>query len=414
MKTFTRWLLALLLVATPMLALVELAFANTELVPASRLVAPYWDISAPRKTLFMLTNVSRSVDLLTVPASFTQPARGVHVEFYDKTCVRQDVTIDLSAGDLDQFDVSLLGTALPNNQGWADLDVRRDDAQRDKDSIQCNVLLGNVVVSDSVGDFAVAYPMASDIGSSTKHTPGIPCSSTVVGDTIVTHDLNGTALAGGWSGRYEPFPARVFVPFFFAEGGPLGFTTQLVVAGPANGNYAGGATGESPGQNLPGLDFPATQAGWLLRGTALFWDACENKESRSFGSHWINAKLSDVALLGFKANQNLFAWTHPGLACKNQANFPSVDDDTGSHAVIGWVDLPNSTTGLPSVFGPTIPNVNDSDGEHFRGMVGILIQNTTSGGKKEGDVVRLWGDPAYDSRNGNYSLVDDVSHTDLD
>jgi len=63
MKTFTRWLLVLLLVAVPLMAVIQTASANTELVPASRLVAPYWDVTAGRSTLILLTNVSKSVDL---------------------------------------------------------------------------------------------------------------------------------------------------------------------------------------------------------------------------------------------------------------------------------------------------------------------------------------------------------------
>lgn len=402
MKTFTRWLLALLLVATPMLLLVERASANTELVPASRLVAPYWDISGSRTTLFMLTNVSKTVDLLTIPPG-AQPARGVHIEFYDKTCVRQDITDDLSAGDVDQLDIKTKGTALPSNFGWADLDVRVLDAQRDKDSIQCNVLLGVVVNADSAGDFAVSYPMAADIGSSTA-TSAVPCSSTVAGASIVTHNQNGTAVT--WSGVYEPFPGRVFVPFFFAEGGPAGMKSQLIVAAPADGNWYNFATGlttlgtgESPGQALAGLATPPSKVGWLMDGTALFFDGCENKESRSFGGHYIDAALSDITLLGSKAVQE-FPWTHPGIDCHHQAFFPSVDDDSGSPgAFVGWVDLPNTLA-------------DNSTAAHPRGMVGILIQNTTIG-KKEGDVVRLWGDPSYGGRDAHYGLVDDVSHSDL-
>lgn len=431
MKTFTRWLLALLLIATPTLALVEWASANTELVPAARLVAPYWDIAGSRSTLIMLTNVAATVDLLTSPTpGAPQPARGVHVEFYDKTCVRQDMTVDLSGGDLDQLDLKALGIALPSGQGWVDMDVRAGDAQRSKDSIQCNVLIGTVVNSDSAGDFAVAYPMASVIGSSTASFPAVgkPCSSTYVGDTIGTHNVNNAAT--GWTGRYEPFPSRLFVPFFFAEGGPLGQTSQVVIAAPADGNWynsTGGGSGEAPGQLLPGLSLPVSQAGWLMSGTALFYDACENKVSRSFGGHWINNKLSDAIVaggaglnLGSAASQS-FPWTHPGLACDNQVNFPSADDDSagaGKGASIGWLDVPNTGVSDSSVIWP-------------RGMVGILIQNTTIG-KKEGDVIRLYGDPfASGSGRGStdsvgitpcagaascprpYSLVDRVVHTDL-
>lgn len=398
MKTLTRWLLALLLVATPMLAVVELASANTELVPASRLVVPYFDISGSRSTLIMLTNVSKSVDLLSVPIG-GQPARAVHVEFYDKTCSRTDTTIELSASDIDQLNLKILpnlvgNPSLPTQLGWVDIDVRKGDAQRDKISIQCNVLVGTVIISDSAGDFALAYPAASSVGSSTQSGVTKPCGALVaeVGGHIVTHDSNGAAVA--WSGRYEPFPSRVLVPFFFAEGGPLGMTSQLVIAAPAHGNWDF-ALGESPGQHLGTTgDSPPSS---LMSGTALFFDGCENKNSFSFGGHYVNGSLGTLFGTPNPANQS--SWKTPSPStCKGVVNFPSVDADY-SGAFVGWIDLPNTK---PTVAKP-------------RGMVGLLIQPTTIG-KKEADTTRLWGDPKDGGRDQNYSLVDDLGtggHDDL-
>jgi len=304
----------------------------------------------------------------------------------------------LSAGDIDQLDLksqpNLVGDpSLPSGQGWVDIDVRVKDAQRDQDSIQCNVLLGTVVITDSAGDFAIAYPAASGIGSSGLETklPEIPCYL----NTIVTHDSNGKAV--NWTGRYEPFPSRVFVPFYFAEGGPPGLKSQLVIAAPADGNWfspfgpSAAGEGESPGQDLG--------TGSLMNGTALVYDGCENKESQSFAGHWINGSLS--GLFGPKVNQ-AFPWKTPGPECKSVAFFPSADDDY-SGAFVGWIDMPNTLSDSSSITGgvPTFP----------RGMVGLLIENTLT---LVGDAIRLWGDPADGGRDGEYSLVDEVSHADLD
>jgi hypothetical protein len=402
MKTFTRWLLVLLLVAVPLMAVIQPASANTELVPGSRLVAPYWDISGSRNTLIFLTNVSKSVDLTagaTLPslAGFVPYPRAVHVEFYDKTCTRKDVTIELSAGDIDQLDLknqpNLTGDpSLPSGQGWVDIDVRKLDAQRDRDSLQCNVLLGTVVITDSASDFAIAYPAASSIGSSGREHE-FPCYENV----IVTHDSNGKAV--NWFGRYEPFPSRVFVPFYFAEGGPPDLKSQLVIAAPADGNWFVGQVageGESPGQDLG--------TGSLMAGTALVYDGCENKESQSFSGHWLNGSLS--GLFGPKMNQAFppAGWKTPGSDCKATNNFPSADDDY-SGAFVGWIDLPNT---LADSSGTTAGAVTVP-----RGLVGLLIEWTTIG-KKVGDGTRLWGDPADGDRDGQYSLVDEVDHEDLD
>jgi hypothetical protein len=365
--------------------------------------------------LFLLTNVSKSQDLTSIIGF---PFRGVHVEFYDKTCTRANIEVFLSAGDVDQINIKALGTQTANGQGWADIDVRAGTAQTDEDSLQCNVLLGEVVTADSAGDFAVAYPMASSIGSSNKRGGLIDCDS-----TIVHHDSNGSAT--DWHGRYEPFPSRVFVPFFFAEGGPLGMKSQLVLAAPADGNWydadaaggncnPGGATGvcangESPGQDLGRGD--------LMAGTAIFFDGCENQESRPFGGHWINSPLSDITLLGAKADQG-WPWTADVL-CKIGApaaggTFPHVDGDYQG-AFVGWVDLPNTLPDSSAkLHGASGGDFWNGPNKYPRGMVGVLIQNTTIG-KKEGDAVRLWGDPSDGGRGDRepYSSVDEVDHSDL-
>jgi hypothetical protein len=379
-KFFGRWLLAILLIATPVLGLSEYATANTELVPASRLVFPYWDISGSRSTLLLLTNASSVHDA------------NVHLEFYDKTCTRHNRQDYLSEGDIDQLDLkvnpNLTGNPnLPSGLGWVDLDVRESPGQSTDESIQLNVLMGNAVLSDAAGNFAVAYPAASIIGSSANGHRG----------DIVTHDTNGSAVT--WTGRYEPLPQRVFVPAFFAEGGPLGQTSTLAIAAPADGNYAGGVAGESPGQHLPG----SGPAKLLMSGTAYFFDACEVSISQPLESHYIFGSLT--SLFGATlANQS--SWNNPttGTSC---GAFPSTDRDNNSSAFVGWIDFEN-TLDTSFATGTNEPVV--ADREAARGMVGVLVQNVVTS-ITQGDAFRLWGDPSVLNEaltRENYSLVNEA------
>lgn len=373
MKSLTRVLLALLLPAVPVMATVGTAAANTELVPASRLVAPLWDLTDGRFTNFFLTNVGSDYEV-------------VHIEFYDKTCDRYNMPIELTPGDIDKVDLLAEGVhdaaTLPSHKGWADIDVRTDTGGTAEDSIQKNVLLGTVVVTDAPGDWAIAYPMASTIGS----------AASGIGRTIVTHDFDGNALA--WSGGYEPFPARLFLPQFWAEGTGLGFATQVVLAGPADGNWNGGSHpgakygghGEAPGEDL-GL----APSSILVSGTAQFWDGCENHRSYPFRDHWVSKSLGE--LFGTPKPANASSWSASQSNCGGV--FPSVDEYTGDY--IGWADFPNVS--VDSLGAP-------------RGMVGLFIEWTTSGGKQQGDAHRMWGDPSYGDR-GYYSWVDDVDHCDI-
>ena len=294
MKSFRKVVIATMLVVAPVLA-AGAAWANTELVPGSRLVAPYWDISGDRSTLLLIANVSRranlvkgadlgllsgNCNLLSPNASTGVPGTNcaVHLEFYDKTCVNVDLTIDLTKQDIDQLDLltdtDLGGVrGLPSRLGWVDIDVRRaiSGSGHSNTSVQANVLVGTVVITDSGSDFAVAYPMAASQGS----------SNAGVGGDIVSR--SGLGVANVWNGGFESFPARVYVPMFFAEGSNNGatFTSTLAIAGPAQ-SISGG---EAPGQTLE--DDPITgntNEGILVRapGNVDIMDACENAQSDTY------------------------------------------------------------------------------------------------------------------------------------
>lgn len=367
MKTFTRWLLALLLVATPMLVALQFASANTELVPSSRLVAPYYDISGSRSTFYLLTNVSTTNLINNAVGS----AGAVHVEFYDKTCTRNDTTVDLSPGDIDQLNV--VAGILPSGstRGFSDIDVRASNASlADSTSVRVNALLGEVVITDSAADFALSYPMAASLGSS---------AASAVGSTIVTRGTDARALA--WTGRYEPFPTRLFVPGFYAEGGTGAgaiLNTILAVVSPADGFWYGGTSdvGEAPGQPLAG------PAGTFLIDApgVLVWDGCEHNTSKTLQDHAVIDSLGN--LFGTSVNRTLFPWVSP---CG--ATFAGVDERSGNP--VGWIDIPNSSTSRSQTAAGSATNSG-----RVRGLVGVLFESTTVASTAPiagGDVARLWG-----------------------
>jgi len=416
MRSLTRSLVLLLLVLAlvPMGGLIDSASANTELVPAARLVAPFVDISSGRDTFLLLTNVSSFLPLTRTPFSFANIGIpgvtisdslgwGVHLEFYAASCATTSRTIDLTASDIDQLDLlvspNMVGQ-LPGGpttqfqsgvegRGWVDIDIRRSPAAATDQSIQANVLMGTVVISDFAGDFALAYPMASSIGSAQQGVGGI-----IVGRAPIT-----------WTGRYEPFPPRVFVPAYFAEGTGTGsaagqvFSTFLVIAGPADGNWSGvdsndatanGNTGEPPGQVIG----DGGQGGDLINiPNSLLFDGCEQRLDRALNGHYINNPLGTIY---GAVNLNRANWTVAN--CTNKS-FPGLDELSGQP--VGWVDLPNTLTSKGTTTSSTRPAASSTGGigvNRPRGMVGVFVESVAGGTPtafKLGDVTRLWGDCSF-------------------
>lgn len=427
MKSFRKAVIATMLAVGPVLA-AGVASANTELVPGSRLVAPYWDISGGRSTLMLIANVSRRANLVkgadlgnvsgncnllspTAPTGVAGTNCAVHLEFYDKTCVNVDLTIDLSRQDIDQLDLLTDGDlggvrGLPSKLGWTDIDVRRaiTGSGHSNPSVQANVLVGTVVIADSGSDFAIAYPMAASIGS----------SNTGVGGDIVSR--SGLGVANVWSGGFESFPARVYVPMFFAEGsnGGVTFTSTLAIAGPAQAISGG----EAPGQTLEDDPITPVNEGILIRapGNVDITDACENAQSDTLTAHYVIGSLDQ-----------LFTQQVTAPYGSNCGSYPAGDVDRKATNFFqgGYIDIPNVVLGQNCSLGAcTSFNVE-------RGLVGVLVQNTAT----RGDASRLWGDCSYGNGAGgsvvpvpatpfansaagggcreDFSLVDNVSHFDL-
>lgn len=413
MKTFTRWLLALLLVAMPMLAAVQSASANSELVPASRLVAPYVtngtstaEPVAGQSTFLLITRTSWTGGPSSTPSTVY-----AHIEFYDKSCSKTNRTIQLSQGDTDQFNIDSTIT-MTNGHGWADIDVRSGTGLSGDPSVQNNSLVGSVLVADTVDDYAFSYPMASSVGSAQG-------GGTTGASVIVNHDSSGnaSAAAGGWTGRYEPFPNRLILPAYFAEGTDSFSRTVtgfLAVASPADGNWygqgsetisPGGVTysnstcttstgcGESPGENLTGT-------GDLITSTVQVWDGCEDSQSQGLSGHYVSGTLSGSTVTGtftapglFGSNLNRSAWASaPSGGCTSAGgSFPRKDEGGNSAAAggpVGWLDFPNTAT--------TKRGIAVTGTARIRGLVGVFFETSVGTGSagQLADSTRLWGDRA--------------------
>lgn len=427
------------------------ALANTELVPASRLIAPFLDISSGRDTFYMLVNVSQNVNLNRVSYPVTGILNlgpwGVHLEHYGQSCDRVDESTGLTPGDIDQFDLLVnsvartttgsgqaLGAVTPSvtqsgvaGRGWTDIDVRFGTGTlTGSTSVQANVLLGTAIISDFGSDYAFAYPMASVIGTSNSGGVG------KIGGKIVTRTATGTATA--WTGRYEPLPRRVFVPIYFADGTQTSsgetFSSFLVVAGPPDGNWDGSGDGEAPGQGTgKGAVGPPN-----LTLNLIVWDGCEQNTSFNYSSHFLNNTYAN--LFGTTTNRSTWQTSVPSNPNGCPAVFASRDELSGQ--ALGWIDIINSavacdntsngTTGCIAG-GPATPAVGTGTAQ-ARGMVGINVSNVTTSTLQLGDVTRLWGDATPWGNVANdggvktsicfngvacqYSLVDEVNHVDVD
>jgi hypothetical protein len=389
MKTFARWLGALLLVATPMMVAIDFASANTELVPASRLVVPFVSATSTRPTFLLLTNASAKN---LVGNTTTAGVDGsIHLEFYNKSCTRTDRFVHLSSNDTDQIDVVATDLNGAQTVGFVDIDVRADDAAAST-SIQENALLGTVVITDTAADFALSYPMAASIGSARSGAD----------NAIVTRDP-ASGFAVTWTGRYEAFPTTIMVPGYYAEGGTGGGAiteSLLAIASPADGNWYGqvaGTTGfgEAPGQQL------TTATALINMPLVSVYDGCEIPISRNVAGHYVSGSL--VTLLSVQLNRDLstpapLGWTSG--KCGN--TFGGLDEVSG--APIGWINMPNIScvrsananfAGITACVGAA--NAPTSTQAKIRGVVGVLFEVTQVTGalpRAGADVTRLWGDPS--------------------
>ncbi len=172
------------------------AATNSELVPGSRIVFPYYDLRPGSNTFLIFTNVG------LVPVS-------VSLEFYDLTCIRRDSGFSMSEKDVDLVD---LGRALPPDpsgtfrQGFVDAATGGDS------------LIGTALIVNTVEDWAVMY-----------------------------HGAAARRQVGGAT-PFEPYPSRLFLPAFLTPGslGGAGLADGLLILAAPHPTIPGGPLPEQP------------------------------------------------------------------------------------------------------------------------------------------------------------------------
>lgn len=356
------------------------AGANTELVPGSRVVFPFFDFSTGNSTFLLLNN--------TGGASLT-----VQLAIYGQGSGKQDFFLTLTGGDTDQFDFGvqvgggastfpgISGNTSQTNvagRGWVDAFVVAS-ASTSSNVIQRNALAGSGIIVNIPGDFAFAYPGAASQCQSDAGTGG----------AVVTR-LVGTGFAGVWTGRCEQYPSTLFLPGYLAEDlesttSPLR-TAFLVMAGPADANKK-----EAPGQDLGGAS--ASLASIQMPGEAAIFDGCGIGSGVTIApAHLVNGRISTVNTL----TGNLFRRTN----FTTTASCPTVGGpfaDELSNSPIAAMKLRNDIDTPTSAATGPVPNPNFTGPNGFdltarkRGMVGIVFATATDGGLKLGDAIRLWG-----------------------
>lgn len=209
------------------------AATNSELIPGSRIVFPYYDIRSGISTFLVFTNVGLG------PAP-------LHLEFYDPSGLRRDSSLALSSGDVDLLDVAAV---LPPEadgtfqQGFVDV-VTFDG----------NALLGTAVIVNGLEDWGIIYH-----GAAARRTPGGPLP-------------------------FEPYPTRLFLPAFVTPGA-LGESSVtdglLVVAAP----YPTLPGGELPDPSLQAdvRVFLDTEPPWTLASVEM--SALAGSPAPTFTSH---------------------------------------------------------------------------------------------------------------------------------
>ncbi|MBI4381917.1 MAG: hypothetical protein HY574_12105 [candidate division NC10 bacterium] len=358
------------------------AGANTELVPGTRIVFPFFDISTGHSTFLLLHNT----------ASLTAT---VQLALYGQGSGKQDFFLTLTGKDTDQFDVGLqvpggaatfpgvAGNTSQTNvagRGWVDVFVVAG-ASTGSAIVQRNVLAGSAIVVNLAGDFAFAYPGAAS-----------QCQSDVgTGGAVVTR-LAGSGLAGVWTGQCEQYPSTLFLPGYLAEdlestpSPPL--TAFLVLAGPSDANKK-----EAPGQDLDGAS--ASLVSIQMPGEGANVDGCGIGSGITIApAHLVNGRISTVNTQSGSGFRRTNFSPPPGGLCPGSGG-PFADEL--SNSPIAAMKLRNDIDTPTSAATGPVPNTNFTGPNGFdltarkRGMVGVVFGSATDGGLKLGDTIRLWG-----------------------
>lgn len=144
-----------------------LAATNSELIPGSRIVFPYYDLREGISTFLIFTNVGSE-------------SAALHLEFYDTSCLRRDSSLHLSAGDIDLLDIAAILQPEADGmfrQGFVDVVTFAGD-----------VLLGTAVIVNGSEDWGIVYQ-----GAAARRLPSGPLP-------------------------FELYPSRLFLPAFLTQG----------------------------------------------------------------------------------------------------------------------------------------------------------------------------------------------------
>jgi hypothetical protein len=407
MKNVARYLMLVLLATAVVTWTVAPASANTELVPGSRLVYPYIDISTARETFLCVTNAGSHF----VP---------LHVEFYAQNCTKTDQRFDLTAKDLACIQVSsrlsqgsfpaVAGSAVQQNVagiGWVDMDVRSPvncptaSNLAGCPSVEYNGLMGMAIILDVAQDWALAYPAAASQGSAeggfSDTTQIIDGNSVVLPDASIVSRTN-QGFPTVWHGAYETYPFAHMIPAFFAEDpcttpAPVGLSAFIAMVGPGDGWRKEG----------PGAELGTGVLVSLLQSTP--YDGAEHSASISASAHHINGRLCSVFQDAIRTRDEYH--DPPGYG-----SFDIIPAGVfESKNAVGWLEMTNSsltqstpTNGPAAIANNAFTSANGFDtSQRARGMVGIIFEiqqgdflslGGASGFVKTADVVRSWADPA--------------------
>jgi hypothetical protein len=386
--------------AVPAAMLVDLgvpapAFANEELHPGSRLFFPYWDVTGNRITFIIITRLAlfptdqgasnystannckpghtTAFPFPALNGSNNNAVDDVHLEWYGKTCNKDNELLHMSCADVDLIFLSA-GT-LPNHYAPGDTTIGSLDVHFVINGsnnpilrVDENSLMGNAVIVDPDGGWAAAYPAAA-----AKSTHCAVC-----GD-----------LDGGTDVGYEPYPLEVFLPFALVDDSQGPLSNILALWAPTF---------------FPGNDMPST--------FGIQWDWYDGRERRfpgSQGRHSFVASLKSLDPI-HSTNNTPETWTcghstsagiaendgfaragidpqNCGTTSTGDSTHPSDELDNQTSTPLSWWDFNKSSDSV----GPFEFYTGFSQAR--RGLVGVNITEVDSVPVPHlgvADTTRLW------------------------
>lgn len=368
------------------MALPAPASANQELHPGGRLFFPAWDVRGARLSFLIITRLAMFpadqsadgvVDSSYSPENNCRPGHSVynpstgppsatddvHLEFYGKSCEKDNEVLKMSCADVDLIFLSAGNLDKHYNDTKNDQQGALDvhfiiNGSNFKDRVIENSLMGSGVIADPTEGWALAYPAAA-----AKATSCDFCA-----------DADGGTPVG-----YEPFPVEVFIPWALADDSQGGIENLLYLWAPTF----------FPGYGMP-LEFGIN---WL------WWDGRERRFTNSSGRHAFVDNLKNMDPL-FKNSTFTCGHTTSATVAENDGD-PSIGGCTaeGTHTsdagqtvatgftstAIGWWDiLKVDETPTPFPFFPW------SAINQVRGMVGVVAATVPGDADGNGDAIRLW------------------------